>query len=244
MANVTQTPAERRKAQKARRNIIIFVAVCICAAAGWYQYNRTHQVDPASKLITTKASRADLVETVAATGSITPQTGAEVHVGSQITGTIKELKADIGTVLKANDTIAILNLPDLDAQVRQAKAALDAAVTKLQQTESGVNLEVTQTREGIISAQAGVKSAQALVDSAVAALKLTGVMTPTDIRKAQAAVDVAKAALSTAQSNLKQQQASGNLQIATANETVTQNQATYTNAGLTVKRNQALLAKG
>ena len=244
MANGTLTPAERRKAIKARRNGIIFVLACVCVAAGWFQYNRTHQVDPASKLITTKVTRADLVETVAATGSVTPQTGAEVHIGSQITGTIKELKADIGTLLKANDTIAVLNLPDLDAQVRQAKAALDAAVTKEQQTEAGVNLEVTQTREGIISAQAGVKSAQALLDQAVAAMKLTGVQTPTDIRKAQAALDAAKAALSTAQSNLRQQQASGNLQIATANETVTQNQATYNNDVLTVKRNQPLLAKG
>src|SRR5580658_4294936 len=112
MANGTQTPAERRKAQKARRNGIVFVLVCVCGAIGWYEYNKSHQVDPASKLITTKASRADLVETVAATGSVTPQTGAEVHIGSQITGTIKELKADIGTLLKANDTIAILNLPD------------------------------------------------------------------------------------------------------------------------------------
>ncbi len=244
MASGTPTPAERRKAQKTRRNVIILVVVCVCAGAGWYQYDKSHQVDPASKLITTKVTHADLVETVAATGSITPQTGAEVHIGSQITGTIKELKADIGTVLKANDAIAILNLPDLDAQVRQAKASLDSAVTKEQQTEAGVNLEETQTREGIVSAQAGVKSAQALYDEAVAAQKLTGVQTPTDIRKAQATLDAAKAALSTANSNLRQQQASGNLQIATANDSVTQNQATYNNDVLTVKRNEPLLAKG
>lgn len=244
MANVAATPAERRKAQKARRNGFIVVVLAICAGLGWYQWNKMHQVDPASKLITAKVTRADLIESVAATGSVTAQTGAEVHVGSQITGTIKHLYADIGTLVKANDPIAVLNLPDLDAQVRQAKASLDAATTKLQQTRAGVDLEVTQTREGIISAQAGVQSAQARLNSAIAAQQLTGILTPTDIRKADAALATATAALATAQSSLKQVQASANLQIATAQEAVTQNNATFKNASINLKRNQDLLAKG
>jgi len=244
MANAKATPAERRKAQKARRNYIVLAVLVVGGSLGWYQWNKTHQVDPTAKLITAKVTRADLVESVAATGSVTAQTGAEVHVGSQITGTIKQLKADIGTVLKANDPIAILNLPDLDAQVRQAKATLDAAQTKLEQTVTGVNLEVTQTREGVATAQASERNAEAVLKQADAALKFTGVQTPTDIRKAEAAVAVSRAALSTSRSTLKQVQASANLQIATANESVTQNKVTYSNDLLVVKRNQALLTRG
>ena len=244
MSNAALTPAERRKKQKSRRTAIIAGVVLVGAIIGWVQWNKAHQPDPTAKLITAKAFRADLVETVAATGSVTAQTGALVHVGSQITGTIKQLKADIGTLLKAGDPIAILNLPDLDAQVRQAKASLDAAVTKAEQTRAGVNLEVTQTREGIASAEAGVKNAQAVLDQAQALLSFSKVQTPSDIKKAEAALAVSRAALSTSRSNLKQVQASANLQIATANDTVVQDMATAKNDDLVVKRNKALLAKG
>ncbi len=243
MASTKVTAAERRKAQKTRRNIVLAIVLTVAAVAGWAQWNKAHQVDPTAKLITGKVTRGDVVESVHATGSVTAQTGALVHVGSQITGTIKELKADIGTIVKAGDPIAILNLPDLEAQVRQAKAAYDSALTHLEQTKSGVNLEQTQTREAIATAEAGVRNAQALYDQAVASLRYTSAQTPADIKKAEANLAVARAALSTAKSNLKQVQASASLQIATANFTVTQNQATYKNAVLILNRNKELLRK-
>jgi len=47
-------------------------------------------------LMTGTVERADLVQTISATGSITAQTGAMVKIGSQITGRIKRLHADVG----------------------------------------------------------------------------------------------------------------------------------------------------
>ena len=234
MANSTLTPAERRKAQKARRNIAVALVLCVGGGIFWYQWAKAHQVDPTAKLITAKVTHADLIQSVAATGSVTAQTGAEVHVGSQITGTIKELKADIGTVVKANDPIAILNLPDLDAQVRQSKAAYDEAVTKLQQTRTGVDLEITQTKQNLLAAgRIGQEQRSSSGGGGDPAVQLQTVQTPTDIRRAQSTLSAAKAALSTANSALKQTQASTNLEIATAQETVNQDQSNGTIIRLT-----------
>jgi HlyD family secretion protein len=245
MSNSTATGAVRKQGKKTSRNVSILVVIAAVGGLGYYQYKQTHQPDTVGQnLITAKASRADLIETVAATGSVTAQTGAQVKIGSQITGTIKRLYADIGTQVKAGDPIAILNLPDLDAQVAQAKAAMEAAQVKLQQTKSGVSLEITQTAQNIVSAEAGVKSAEARLETAEANLKQQSVQTPSDIRRAQNALSVAKAALSTARSSLKQVEASAALQISTAQATVTQNQATYNNAAINLKRNKELLQKG
>ncbi len=245
MSNSTATGAVRKKGKKTSRNIAIVIVLAAAGGLGYFQWNKAHQVDTtAQNLITAKAGRADLIETVAATGSITAQTGAQVKIGSQITGTIKRLFADIGTQVKAGDPIAILNLPDLEAQVAQAKASMEAAAVKLEQTKSGVELEKTQTAQAVLSAQAGLNSARARQETAEANLKQQNVQTPADIRRAENALASSKAALSTARSNLKQVEASAALQISTAQSAVTQSTATSNNAAINLKRNKELLVKG
>ena len=245
MSNSTATGAARKQGKKSSRNISILVVLAAVGGLGYYQYRQTHQPDTVAQNLTTgKAVRADLIESIATTGSITAQTGAQVKIGSQITGTIKRLFADIGTQVKAGDPIAILNLPDLDAQVAQAKASMDAARVRLEQVKSGVALEKTQTSQAVISAEAGVRSAQARLETAEANLKQQNVQTPTDIRRAENALAASKSALSTARSTLKQVEASAALQVSTAQASVTQNQATYNNAAINLKRNKELLQKG
>jgi RND family efflux transporter MFP subunit len=82
-----------------------------------------------------------------------------VKIGSQITGIIKQLYADVGTKLRAGDMIAELDLPDLHAQVAQSQANLQAARERLIEQESGVNLQSTQVSTAITQAQAGLSVA-------------------------------------------------------------------------------------
>jgi multidrug efflux pump subunit AcrA (membrane-fusion protein) len=68
-------------------------------ATAWFGWNRLHPADSGvGQVITGMVKRGDLIETVTATGSVAAQTGAEVKIGSQITGRIKRLYADVGTV--------------------------------------------------------------------------------------------------------------------------------------------------
>src|SRR5438128_7593590 len=145
MEQVTAPPAVRRKTRRSNGRVIGIVAtLAIAAALGWWGWVKTHPADSATaKLLTDTVKKGDLVETVSATGSVTAQTGAQVKIGSQITGRIKRLYADVGSRVKAGQLIAELDLPDIRAQLQQAEANLSLARTKLIQQESGVAMERT-----------------------------------------------------------------------------------------------------
>lgn len=235
----------RRKTKRNFRPLVMAVVVAALAGGGWWGWVKTHPVDDGTgKLLTDTVKRGDLVESVSASGSVTAQTGAQVKIGSQITGIIKRLYADVGTRVKAGDTIAVLDLPDIEAQLRQAEANLAAAKIRLQQQMSGVSMQKTQTSSAVIQAKADLNSARAQLQSAIAAANLQTAQTPNDIKKASSAVAAAQAALATANSNQNQTRASANLQIATAQEQVTQATATAKNTAITVTRNQKLLTQG
>ncbi len=235
----------RRKVKRGFRPVGAIVVVALLAGGGWLGWTKTHPVeDSNAKLLTDTVKRGDLVESVSASGSVTAQTGAQVKIGSQITGVIKHLYADVGSKVKAGETIAELDLPDIDAQLRQAEASLAAARTRLQQQQSGVAMGQTQTSGAVAQAAADLNSARAALQSSIAAANLQSAQTPNDIKRAESAVATAQAALATANSNYKQVRASADLQVATAQEQVTQATATAKNTAVTLQRNQSLLKQG
>src|SRR5262249_35918056 len=151
---------------------------------GWV-WTRTHRAqDWAGKLLTATVTRGDLVETVAATGSVSAQTGAQVKIGSQITGRIKRLYADVGSHVKAGQVIAELDLPDIRAQLQQAEANLAAARTKHIQQETGVSMQRAQTSSAVQQAWAELHGARSKLDAAVAGAKLQSAQTATEIKRA------------------------------------------------------------
>jgi HlyD family secretion protein len=237
--------ALRRKTRRRFRLWPSIVTIGVLLALGWWGWSATHaSKDTGSPLITAKVVRGDLEETISATGSVTAQTGAEVKIGSQITGVIKRLYTDVGQIVHKGAPIAELDLPDITAQRNEAQANLAAAEMKLQQDLSGVQMLKDQTNSAVTQAKAQLRSAEAQLASAKAAARQQEEQTRTDIQKAQAALSAAKAALSTAQATLRQTQASANLEIATAQAQLTQAQATAHNAELNLRRQKQLLQKG
>src|SRR5258706_7307800 len=178
------------------------IGLAALAGLGWWGWARLHPTDSVTAgLITAPVTRGDLTESVTATGSVTAQTGAMVKIGSQITGRIKRLNADVGSNVKAGQVIAELDLPDVQAQLDQATSNLAASRTKLAQTLSGVGMERTQTSSAVLQAQAELHSTQAKLNAARAGSRQQVIQTPSDIKRAEAALSVAKSALSTAKSN-------------------------------------------
>lgn len=245
MASSSQAAALRRKPKRSPRPIPTAVIALAVIGLGWWGWSATHaQKETGTPLITAKVVRGDLEETISATGSVTAQTGAEVKIGSQITGIIKRLYTDVGKVVHAGDPIAELDLPDITAQRNQAQANLAAAQMKLLQDISGVQMVKQQTNSAVLQARAQLRSAEAQLASARAAAKQQEEQTRTDIEKAKAALAAAQAALSTAKATLQQTRASADLEIATAQAQLTQALATAHNAELNLQRQKQLLAKG
>lgn len=237
--------ATKRKGKRASRAIPVLITLAVLGAAGWWGWQKSHPVeDPTAKMLTDKVVKGDLVESVTATGSVTSQTGAQVKIGSQITGTIKRLYADVGSYVKAGQTIAELDLPDITAQMEQAQANVRQAQQRLLEQQTGLDMQKTQTSSAISDAKAALRAAQARYESAQAAATQQTAQTPTDIRRAQTSLASAQSALSSAKSNYAQVKASYDLQIANAKDTLTQATATSKNADLNLKRQQELLGKG
>jgi RND family efflux transporter MFP subunit len=241
-SSISPLGRKNRKTKRLFPKIILIVIIAAIAYFGWMKLHPA--VNPYADLITAQATRGDMTETITATGAITAQTGAEVKIGSQITGTIKRLFADVGTQVKAGQIIAELNLPDIYAQLAQAKANLEDAQTKLAQQLSGLHMEKTQTYTAILQAQAGLRSSKANLANIQAAYRQQIIQTPSDIHKAETDLGVAKASLSTAESNLAKTQASINLEVANAQEQANQAESTAVNTAINLKRQLELYQQG
>jgi RND family efflux transporter MFP subunit len=178
----------RVRRAKARRRLFINIAaavVVIAAIVGVWWLRRSPSRLPEG-LVTATAQRMDLVQTISATGSVTAQTGAMVKIGSQITGRIKRLFADVGDHMDAGEVIAELDVPDLEAQVRQAEATLALNRTRLAEQLSGVSLLDTQTVTDVQKAEAGVAVAQASLRQVQQSADLQLATAQAGVRQAQA----------------------------------------------------------
>ena len=247
MSSTTQsaTRAARQRTRRFPKFLTFLLILGATGGLGWFAWTKYHPAeDPNAKLITSTVSRGDLSESITATGSVTAQTGALVKIGSQITGRIKRLYADVGSKVTAGQVIAELDLPDIRAQLDQAQASASGAQMKAVQQQTGVSMERTQTGSAIQQARASLASAQARLASAQAAEKLQLAQTPSDIKRSSSALAATQAALSTAKSNLNQVIVSAKLQVANAQEQLNQAQANARNSAANLKRQADLNKQG
>lgn len=195
-------------------------------------------------LETAKAERGTQQQKIVATGVVASQIGTQVKIGSQITGTIRALPADVGTQVKAGQIVAILDLPDLKAQVDEqrhsvavAEASLAQAESRLKQASEAAGYTSDQTAAQIAEAEAAYRAAHAKVESSDAAARLQPIQTSSDIARAEAALSSAKSAQKQVEQTIKQQ-----MQQAQAN--VDDAQVAVDNTNRTLQRQKKLLEKG
>lgn len=136
------------------------------------------------KFITEKVSRGEIVETVTATGTVNPVT--TVLVGTQVSGTIKNIFVDFNSPVKKGQLIALIDPAPFEAQVEQARANLLSAKANLLKAQATL-LDTKRTYErykellerNLISqsdldtAETNYEVAKSQVDSAMAQLKQT-----------------------------------------------------------------------
>ena len=83
----------------------------------------------ATEEVVTVAERA-FTSSVSALGAVKPQIGAEVRVGSRVSGRVARLRANIGDRVDKGQVIAELETADFDAVVEQRRAELALAEAK------------------------------------------------------------------------------------------------------------------
>lgn len=92
--------------------------------------------------------------TVTAIGALRPRIGAEVKVGSLISGRVRRLRANIGDTVRRGDVIAELETAELDAALAERSASLRVAEARLAALD-------TTSPEGLARAAAEVTRAAA-----------------------------------------------------------------------------------
>jgi HlyD family secretion protein len=201
-------------AKKKRRKRIIIVsvvsAVILIGAVALYAFSRGGtKIDP-TKLA--KVEKGDLAKSVVATGKVTPIT--KVEVKSKASGIVKKLYVEYGDTVKQGQLLAQLDKVEIEAQVEQSKAALQAAQAALSSSQADferakvdaegpdVPLLKREYDRNLQMAQEGVVSQTAL-DDADKSYKLA--LNKQNVAKAQ--VTVLKAKIAQAQATVAQDQA-------------------------------------
>lgn len=85
---------------------------------------------------TALVTMGSLSETITATGVIRPVTGAEVNVGSRISGTVVSLPVEVGDRVSTGQVLAELDATALQAEVDEARADVNLSVPRVKLAES------------------------------------------------------------------------------------------------------------
>jgi HlyD family secretion protein len=174
----------------------IWLWLVLLAVVGgvWYFGNDTGEAPPAYS--TVEVLRGELVETVSATGTLSPL--ITVLVGSQVSGTIQSLSADFNQSVKTGDVIAQIEPSLFRAKVAEARANLKSAEAARDKAE----VEVSEARRNL-KRIASLESRKLVSDSDVDAARSTLEANQAEYRLKVAAVAQAQAALDHERINLE-----------------------------------------
>lgn len=168
------------------------IVVAILGGGGYYGYRYFKTPAAAGfNYRTSTIARGDVVQTVLANGSLTPE--RLVQVGSQISGTITKINADYNSQVKEGDVLAQLDpatyeraLGQAEAQLANSQAAKELAklnFDRAQELFTGSLIsksDYDQARVNLMQADANVKMQQANVDRAQVDLSRTTIYAPMD----------------------------------------------------------------
>ncbi len=170
--------------------LTVIVVVGVGAIFRPWSRSSTDGSAEAGAWIAVEPQRRELSSSVLATGIVRPRVGAEVEVGSRVSGILSELHCDIGAKVKAGDLLAKLDPTEFEAARKQAAAALESAMAELDY--AAASLERTKKlRESVVSieevdlaersfrvARAKASHAEAALDSAAIQLGFTRITAP------------------------------------------------------------------
>lgn len=180
------------------RWLLAMIAFAGIAVGGYLFFNAGARVQEMPQYRTEMIGQGDLRVTVSATGKLAPVN--EVDVGSEQSGTIKEVFVDYNDRVKEGQVLARLDITKLQDAIAKAKAALASAEAKVLQAvatvkESRANLgrlqQVAKLSGGRVPSRSELETAEATLQRAIA-----------DEASARAAVDEARAALRSNETDL------------------------------------------
>ncbi len=156
----------------------VAIAVVLAIGGGVYYWRMPR---PAA-YVTAAVTRGPLVVTVSATGTLQPQD--QVDVGAEISGRLDAVNVDYNDRVKKGQVLAVINTDQIQAQLAQAQATLNA------------------NRANVATGEATVRESLDKRDRALALAKIGGIATQ-DVRVAEATYDRSVSALAKARADVE-----------------------------------------
>ena len=165
------------------------------AAISAYAYYSLRTITIPPEVTTVTVARGSIVDTVGATGSLEAVT--TVQVGTEVSGTVQQLRADFNSIVRRGDVIARLDPSLFETQVEQARANLVKAKADIE----GLGVSIDDAKVKL--ARAEHLAAQNLIpQSELEAAQVTLRSTEAKLRSSQAQMTQAEASLNQAEVNL------------------------------------------
>jgi multidrug efflux pump subunit AcrA (membrane-fusion protein) len=141
--------------------VILAAIVAVACGAAWWLLRQSPQSNAADLAVSTATvQRRDLVSTVAATGKVNAMVGAEVRVGSRVSGRVQHLYANIGDIVHSGQLIAELEKDDQEALLEQRHAELKIAEALVSSVESLRPREIQKAEAVLQDSQATAELAR------------------------------------------------------------------------------------
>jgi len=175
-----------------KKRVFVAIAVVLAGAAAiYYQKENSKPKEEEPKYKTAIADKGNITQTVTASGTLNPV--ALINVGSQVSGTVVELKADFNDRVKQGQVLLKLDPTIFNAQIKQSEASLASAeaTKRLAQANLDRNQKLVtqnyisgtamdQARREVEVADANIKLARAQLDRVRADLNNSVIRSPID----------------------------------------------------------------
>ncbi len=139
--------------KRVKKNLIVVALAFSVGGVVWWSLSPPAADADAREPVTVQVAHRDFSSTVTAIGAVKPQIGAEVRVGSRLSGKIEALRANIGDRVEKGQIIAELESADLRAAVARYKAAMAVAREKIVDADAMAKLSetVSQRQQRLIT---------------------------------------------------------------------------------------------
>lgn len=167
-----------------RRALIVLLIVLVGAASYWGWKKFYGKKDPREMYQVAEVQRGDIQDLVTATGTVQPL--EYVDVGAQVSGQLKKLYIEVGSVVKEGDLLAEIDPTVFLAQVDARRAGLRNQLATMKDRESQLALATLQynrqknlmaadatTADSMQTAEAALRSAKAQIDALQAQIEQT-----------------------------------------------------------------------
>jgi len=143
--------------KSSRGLIFFFIAFSLVARTG-YGFSVTKSKPLPEKWA--KVTRGSIRQTIITTGVVTPEDGAEIKVGSRVSGKVEKLFVKVGDRVKKGAPIAVIEHEDLRTRVEEKKAALEKKQMELQALLAQRPLEIARQEEKVEELKAQLDQAE------------------------------------------------------------------------------------